>query len=302
MLIDAVFNKMFVCLLSLWLFSLQFTKAADVNSVVTIARNGTAFVCPSLEKRGAALQQIRASIQTVIQNHTDPSLETNLNCGDGLWKRVGYLNMSDPSQQCPSAWREYNSNGVRACGRPESESGSCPATVYSTGRQYNRVCGRVIGYQVGSTDAFGYRAQGEPLDSYYVYGVSITYGSPRNHIWTLAGGTTDLSQTPTNLLGYNCPCADPINYRVLPPSFVGDNYYCESGNSGISYSFNYLYSSDPLWDGQQCEGECCSNGKSPPWFSVELPNPTTDDIEVRICAPEWTRDDTPIQLLELYVQ
>ena len=43
MLIDAVFNKMFVCLiLGLWLFSLQFTKAADVNSVVTIARNGTA--------------------------------------------------------------------------------------------------------------------------------------------------------------------------------------------------------------------------------------------------------------------
>ena len=96
-----------------------------------------------------------------------------------------------------------------------------------------------------------------------MYGVSITNGSPRNHIWTLAGGTTDLSQTPTNLLGYNCPCADPINYRVLPPSFVGDNYYCESGNSGISYSFNYLYSSDPLWDGQQCEGECCSNGNLP---------------------------------------
>ena len=108
--------------------------------------------------------------------------------------------MSDPSQQCPSAWREYNTSGVRACGRPESESGSCPATIYSTGRQYNRVCGRIIGYQVGSTDAFGYRAQGEPLDSYYVYGVSITNGSPRNHIWTLAGGTTDLSQTPTNLL------------------------------------------------------------------------------------------------------
>ena len=28
-------------------------------------------------------------------------------CGDGPWHRVAYLNMSDPSQQCPSAWREY---------------------------------------------------------------------------------------------------------------------------------------------------------------------------------------------------
>ena len=65
----------------------------------------------------------------------------------------------------------------------------------------------------------------------------------------------------------------------------------------------HLYSEDPLWDGEQCEGECCSNGKSPPWFSVELPNPTSDDIEVRICCGEGTQeDDTPIQLLEIYVQ
>ena len=34
MLIETVFNKMFVCLiLSLWLFTLQFTQTADVNSV-----------------------------------------------------------------------------------------------------------------------------------------------------------------------------------------------------------------------------------------------------------------------------
>ena len=44
------------------------------------------------------------------------------------------------------------------------------------------------------------------------------------------------------------------------------------------------------------------HGKSPPWFSVELPNPTTDDIEVRLCVPQPTYDDVAIQLLELYVQ
>ena len=62
-------------------------------------------------------------------------------------------------------------------------------------------------------------------------------------------------------------------------------------------------SEDPLLDGEQCEGQCCSNGKSPPWFSVELPNPTNDAIEVRICSREGTQqDDVPIQLLEIYVQ
>ena len=32
-------------------------------------------------------------------------------CGDGLWNQVAHLNMSDPSQQCPSAWVEFNSDG-----------------------------------------------------------------------------------------------------------------------------------------------------------------------------------------------
>ena len=61
---------------------------------------------------------------------------------------------------------------------------------------------------------------------------------------------------------------------------------------------------DKLWDGQQCdhEGTCCTT-KSPPWFSVELPNPTNDDIEVRICGDEGTdNEDTPIELLEIYIQ
>ena len=144
--------------------------------------------------------------------------------------------------------------------------------------------------------------QGRSIDSFYVYGVSITYGTPRNHIWTLAGGITDLTLTHPNLLGNNCPCSDPPSNRVNPPSFVGDNYYCESGNSGSWYVDYHLYSDDPLWDGQQCEVDCCSNGKSPPWFKVELNNSTTDDIEVRICNAEGTRDDTPIELLELYIQ
>ena len=41
----------------------------------------------------------------------------------------------------------------------------------------------------------------------------------------------------------------------------------------------------------------------PPWFSVQLPAPTTDMIEVSICADESTdNEDTPIELLEIYVQ
>ena len=278
--------------------TLQPAQSAHQLQPMTIKGEGISGTCPSQEKRDAVIQNITASIQNLVsvQNATADN-DVNNNCGPGEWHRVASLNMSDP---CPSAWREYNTSGVRACGRPVTSSGSCPATFFATGRQYSRVCGRAIGYQIGSPDAFGFNAQGHTIDSYYVYGVSITHGTPRNHIWTYAAGTTEGGGTYTS--GSNCPCVDPPSRQVLPPSFVGDNYYCESGNAGNSYISGHLYNSDPLWDGQQCEGECCSNGKSPPWFSVELPNPTADDIEVRICSAEGTIDDVPVEQLELYIQ
>ena len=271
------------------------------SNPVTIPGIGTVGTCPSQEERDAVIQNITALIQIMLQNN-NYNMAANVlsnNCGEGEWYQVAYINMSDPSYECPAAWREYNSNGVRACGRPVTNSGSCPATFYSTGRQYSKVCGRAIGYQFGSTDAF---VAGQPLDSYYVYGISITHGTPRNHIWTLASGLTN---SPANgWAGHNCPCVDPeANRHLLALNFVGDNYYCESAvTSGGSLMNDFLYSNDPLWDGQQCEGQCCSNGKSPPWFNVTLPNPTVDNIEVRICCPEETNNDVLVQLLELYIQ
>ena len=79
---------------------------------------------------------------------------------------------------------------------------------------------------------------------------------------------------------------------------------CESGNDLSSgYPDSLSDTNDLLWDGQQCEGQCCSNGKTPPWFSVDLPNPTSDDIEVRLCDTDnLDGEDTPIKVLEIYIQ
>ena len=60
--------------------------------------------------------------------------------------------------------------------------------------------------------------------------------------------------------------------------------------------------SDPFWDGAGCEneGRCCSTA---PRFTVDLVNPTTDDIEVHIYSNYYEfEEDTPIHLLELYIQ
>ena len=47
--------------------------------------------------------------------------------------------------------------------------------------------------------------------------------------------------------------------------------FCESGNQNNGHSAT-LFTDDPLWDGQQCEGTCCTGTNSPPWFSGVSPD------------------------------
>ena len=105
-------------------------------------------------------------------------------CGTGGgWTRLAYLDMSDSTVNCP---RLYQSGGVRACGRPDSSGGSCSSVQYpSNGISYSQICGRVVGYLYGPTDAVDtVYGNISDINSYYVDGVSITHGSPRQHVWT----------------------------------------------------------------------------------------------------------------------
>ena len=181
-------------------------------------------------------------------------------------------------------------------------AGGCDGTTFTTDRSYNKICGRATGYQVGGSAAFGWTTE-QTVDSYYLYGLSLTRGSPRQHIWTFATGITEGDHSQAD---WHCPCADPNNpSNEEVPSFVGDNYFCESGNPTKTYTAYNLYSEDPLWDGEQCENEgvCCSNENSPPWFRVTLPSPTTDDIEARLCIPPNSEEEEVLlQKLEIYIQ
>ena len=84
-------------------------------------------------------------------------------------------------------------------------------------------------------------------------GLLITYGNPRQHIWIYAAGFYD---NATNDI-FNCPCAaDTVS---PPPSFVGTNYYCESG-AADTQDYNAYYFNDPLWDGSGCIiSKCCND-------------------------------------------
>ena len=215
------------------------------------------------------------------------------------WMRVASLNMTDPNQQCPGNLQLSFTNPKRLCGRRRTDRGCDSVTFPTYGVQYQQVCGRVRGYQVASSDAFSIHdcQSCTTIDHPYVDGISITHGlSPRNHIWTYAAGTYE-NYTEAS----TCPCTGS---GALPPNFVGSDYYCESGLNAPPWS-NVLYSDDPLWDGQDCnglEGTCC-DPPNLPWFCKKLPEPTTDDLEFRTCgdAPR-NSEDTPIELVELYIQ
>ena len=165
-------------------------------------------------------------------------------CGSGGgWTRLAYLDMSDATQNCPSGFRLHQSGSVRACGRPGSNASCVSVQFPSNGISYSQICGRVVGYQYGSTGAVtgSSHASHYNIDSYYVDGVSITRGSPRKHVWTLMAGYSD-----TLISNSNCPCSQhqPVQ------SFIGSNYYCESGyHEG---TVRRLLTADPLWDGKGC--------------------------------------------------
>ena len=131
----------------------------------------------------------------------------------------------------------------------------------------------------------------------YVDGVSITLGDPRKHVWTYAVGLSD----DFNYEYGNCPCANHSALRA--PLFVGDNYYCESGNTGI-FDASVLYSEDALWDGEQClpDNSCCDQTDQP-WFYHQLPISVREHLEVQICQDQSHFDEVvTVETLQLFIQ
>ena len=163
------------------------------------------------------------------------------------------------------------------------------------GVSFDHICGQAKGYQKGYIDAFYFKK--EAIEESYGDVVSITMGSPRKHVWTYVAGLSDDYDYPK----WNCPCATYPG--PSPPAFVGNYYYCESGNVGTADGGSSYYLSDPLWDGNGCtSGNGCCAQIGMPWFYRKLPVPVDDDFEVRICKSEGhSEEDIAIEKLEIYV-
>ena len=221
----------------------------------------------------------------------------------GGWMRVVDLNFTNMSQACPPDTAESRFTPIRVCGI-DSFGADCSSSMFNVqGVNYNRVCGKIIGYQEGLTDAFAMLpGQVVTIDSDYVDGVSLTHGSsPRQHIWTFASARDEVGQFPHTI----CQCTNTtLSSSATPaPSFVGNDYFCDTGSTNRSDSSTF-YIDNPLWDGAGCgpQDTCCSLN-NPPWFLKQLPASTSDDIEMRICRDQHQTDEKiHVQSVEIYIQ
>ena len=197
------------------------------------------------------------------------------------WKTIAAFDTSR-GDECPSSFVKVRALGKDVC---SSSYYGCSSYIYKVnGIFYNEIAGVVRGYQKGTTDAFQASWHGKGINDAYVDGVSITIGSPRQHVWTYAAGLTQQGDYPD----FNCPCA--VTPGPSAPSFVGDNYYCSSGATTDASKSSYYPA--PLWQGNECNNDNCCAKLGLPWFYRKFIIPRVEDIEVRICNNQQFNDES----------
>ena len=223
--------------------------------------------------------------------------DMELECGGhkGGWTTIAKLDTSK-GDACPSGWTNVSTSGMVVC-RSENDASGCYSAIFTTYNiTFSKICGQVKGYQKGAPEAFN--SPTKSINDHYVAGLSITLGNPRKHVWTYATGLSDDGY----YVNENCPCAATPGSD--PPAFVGNHYYCESGNTG-AFSFSGYHTSDVLWDGYGChhtDNNCCTNPDMP-WFFRQFSHPMQDYLEIRLCHKDsFSNEHTVVESIELYIQ
>ncbi len=213
-------------------------------------------------------------------------------CNNGVrgWMKVADIDMTNSNQQCPNGFTLHTRTSAprRTCGRP---GGGCSSTIFpANGVRYSRVCGRIVAYQLGSPSAFAFLSTSNPIN-----GIVLTHSQSQQHIWSFANGAGETYGNTEE----RCPCSG----GSASASSIGSDYFCDSAVRGSSVSNGRWYTDDPLWDGAGCGStSTCCQLNNPPWFCKQLPQATTEDIELRLCenSPPNT-DDSPFEIVEIYV-
>ena len=253
--------------------------------------------CAADADRQAAIARIRLESRNIVR-------PTSTCDGTSGWNRIAFLNMSDPTMQCPSTWREIrtSSTNVRACGGIALGDRACDSHTFpNTDRvTYSQVCGRMVGYHTSAPDAFRpyHQRSVTTIEGSYLDGVSLTHGpaGSRQHIWSFAAGEGEISSSTAA-----CPCNSGTSVTI--PPFVGNDYFCESSSTNVNCAQIY-FGDDPLWDGMSCQpSSTCCGLNTPPYFTKTLSSPTTNDLEVRLCSYDaGCPSEIAVSFIDLYVK
>ena len=281
------------CLILLLLPLFTTALAYNEESSLGISKDNPAASCHEIYQRNPTS---RGSVGQYWIKTSEGLFEVTCNmklkCGgiEGGWMQVVDVDMNR-DDSCPGTWYKITTPRRLCLGYA---SGCVSAHFYMKGVRYEHICGQAKAYQKGTID--GYEPRIQSIDGAYVEGISITLGSPRKHVWTYAAGLSDDYDYPN----WNCPCA--THPGPPPPAFVGNHYYCESGDVG-TYKSPLYYLQDPLWDGAGCgTGNGCCAQIGMPWFYRKLPVCVDDDFEVRICkSNDHNNEDVAVEKVELYV-
>ena len=83
---------------------------------------------------------VRTPTGSAVLVYCDPTRS----CGGvtGGWRRVAELDMTNSSQQCPSALRQRNDSNIRTCGTDPNRD--CSSLTFPTDSlSYSKVCGKI---------------------------------------------------------------------------------------------------------------------------------------------------------------
>ena len=223
--------------------------------------------------------------------------------------------MSDP-KQCTSQWRLITTP-VRGCGRFKkitfATQGEQQQMFPSNGSSYSS-CGS--SYSSNAWFLIFCSHQMAPHNYSHVWKSQCYPPGNLRHILHLSGGTQSslthgaagsqqhvrtfaAALYETYPLSLNvCPCTNTdFCWPYQVPSFIENNYFCDTANTGPGYVVSDIFPDDPLWDGEGCgPTNACCQFNNPPWFCMTLPQPTT---ELRIWSgQEISNEDVYVQLID----
>lgn len=207
---------------------------------------------------------------------------------------------TDADQACPPGWLRQSTgdSSPEVCTRPLAPAASAAAATFPAPQAaYQEVLGRAEGLQFQSMDGFAYNGgpvADRSLGGIYVDGVSITAGTPAEHVWTYAVAWSE----DDNIQNSRCPCQE----GAAPPDFVGDHMSCEAGVRGVPPIGWYV--DDPLWDADG-DGDLssCDTLPAPGDFHVVLQREAKGPLVVRLMADqESENEDVGLNVLELWVR